>query len=102
MTTQSHNILTELQRIPWIDVAFLMGSDGSVLSHVGENAAFDPTGGFGAATSEPTEDVSASLYMTAITSEIYLGVLFNAEIPIDDVRLRVRAQESPLATVIGI
>ena len=102
LTMQSQQILQELQQTPWIDVAFLMASDGSVLSHVGENVAFDPQGGFGAPTSEPMDEPSASLYMTSITSEVYLGVLFNAEVPIDDVRIRVRAQESPLASAMGV
>ena len=102
ITMQSQQILQDLQRTPWIDVAFLMASDGSVLTHVGENVAFDPQGGFGAPTAERTGEPTASLYMTSITNEVYLGVLFDAEVPIDDVRLRVRAQESPLASAMGV
>ena len=102
ITMQSQNILQELQRTPWIDVAFLMASDGSVLSHVGENVAFDPRGGFGTPSRDLAGEPTASLYMTSITNEVYLGVLFDAEVPIDDVRVRVRAQESPLATAMGV
>jgi len=97
VASTTHDILRDLQGINWIDVAFLLSHGGQVMDSVGESAAFDPNGSFAHAVDEPTDDADTSLYMTAITDSIYLGVLFAAETPIEDVRVAVRARESELA-----
>lgn len=98
--TNANPILAGLLGVDWIDVAFIMAPDGRILDFAGESEAFDPSGGFGGATAEATDDASTSLYMTSVTRDVYLGVLFDADVSLEDVRAQVRPRESALATAI--
>ena len=93
--------LQNLASIAWIDVAFLIDADGRLLASFGSSPSFSPSGSFSVKSPEPFDDPKDSLYMTAVTAGIYLGVLFPASIPIEDVRKEVRQIEGTLAAAIN-
>jgi hypothetical protein len=93
-------ILQGLVGLDWIDVAFLIDSGGRLLASIGSSPAFSAAGEFRDAATQVTGDPDTSVYMTAITQDVYLGVLFDSEVRIEDVRTRVKAAEGALAAAI--
>jgi hypothetical protein len=95
------SILNGLLSIPWISVAFLLDSAGRMLASVGSHPAFSPSGEFRVSSPVPTQsDPNTCLYMTAVTKDVYLGVLFSSDVPIEDVRQEVARCEPELVTAV--
>jgi hypothetical protein len=94
------SILRGLANVPWVDVAFLVDAAGHVLVSVGSSPVFSHTGDFDSAPTGLTTEPDTSLYMTAIVPGVYLGVLFEADVTIEDVRAEVTRVEPALARAI--
>ena len=94
-------ILKGLAGVDWIEVAFLIDSQGTMLASVGNSPAFSHKGEFRMGTPPAAPDPDTSVYMTAVSHEIYLGLLFKAAVPIEDVRTLVKSHEASLASAIA-
>ena len=100
MDASETQILRGLVSIRWIDVAFLIDSAGRLLASAGSSPCFSPTGDFAATAAEVSAQPDFSLYMTAITPGVYLGLVFPADVPIEKVRREVKRAETPLAAAV--
>jgi hypothetical protein len=94
-------VLKGLISVPWIAVAFLIDGGGRVLASVGSHPAFSPSGEFREGAPETVVDPDTCVYMTAISRNVYLGVLFSSEVPIEEVRAEVGRVEGSLAAAVG-
>ncbi|MCA9562613.1 MAG: hypothetical protein KC561_03945 [Myxococcales bacterium] len=99
MREQIQASLESISGVPWIDVAFLIDNDGRLLAHAGSSPAFDPNVGFDSRVADPSmTEPDTSLYLTSITDGVYLGVLFPAGVPIEQVRAEIKSRESSVAS----
>lgn len=96
MDEKAVSILEDLVRIAWIEVGFLIDSSGRLLASVGKSDAFSPTGEFRNAVPEIAHDANTNLYITGLNANVYLGVLFPADVPIEDVRAEVEKHSKKL------
>jgi hypothetical protein len=94
-------IFKELVKTPWIEVVFLMDPTGALQVSVGSSPAFSHSGEFRGVAPAPDEEPASCLYLTALNPALYLGIIFQSQASIDDVRTELNKVHTELVSLVS-
>ncbi len=97
MPTATYPYLADLAALPWVEAAFLMLDEGTVIDRAGHSEALrDSSRPLGAAVGRDAEPTT-SLYLTSVTETVFLGVLYSRDVEVEDVRAQVSLRHAGIS-----